>query len=671
MNRSYLSLLSFGAVAAFGAALYTAPALADSGAPPWMHTAAAAPRATYDDKTDAVILYDETIITVQPNGKVHKTERTAIRILRPAGREWGKLRFPYDAEAKITSIHAWTIPVQGKDYEVKEKDMTDAGYLQGDLVSDLRSKNVDLPAADPGNVIGYELEQDWHPFIFQDVWDTQTQLPMRESRYTLQLPPSWEYKAVWVNHLDVVPSTSNGGYSWSVSDVPAIRWEPNMPPWQGVAARMVVSLFPPDASNGGFESWAKMGDWYAQLTQGRRDVTPEIHAQVAALTASLGGPLPKMQALAGYLQKDVRYVEIGLGIGGVQPHPASFVYSHHFGDCKDKATLLSAMLADAGIDSYYVIINATRGAVEASTPPAIEDFNHAILAIKIPEGVPDSAVPAFVVHAKLGRLLFFDPTDTMTPFGYLRGDLQSNYGMLVGPDGGELVHLPQLAPSKAGIQRTATLVLDPQGTLSGDFLETRTGDSARRQRYALREVTKSEDRIKPIESVVGQSLTSFAFTKATLLNLDDTTRPFGYRYSLIARDYAKSAGNLLLVRPRVVGEYASGVLERKEPRKYPIEMESPAQYTDAFDIALPAGYEVDDLPPPVDVDKPFASYHSKTEVKGNTLHYSRTYEVKQLTIPMDQMDELRKFYRIVASDERSTAVLKPSSSAAASSSVAH
>jgi adenylate cyclase class IV len=72
---------------------------------------------------------------------------------------------------------------------------------------------------------------------------------------------------------------------------------------------------------------------------------------------------------------------------------------------------------------------------------------------------------------------------------------------------------------------------------------------------------------------------------------------------------------------------------------------------------------VDDLPPAVDIDKSFASYHSKTEVQGNVLHYTRVYEVKQLTITVDQMDDLRKFYRIVATDERSTAVLKPSPSA--------
>ena len=51
-------------------------------------------------------------------------------------------------------------------------------------------------------------------------------------------------------------------------------------------------------------------------------------------------------------------------------------------------------------------------------------------------------------------------------------------------------------------------------------------------------------------------------------------------------------------------------------------------------------------------------------MKGNVLHYSRIYEIKQLTIPVDQMDALRKFYRIVATDERSTAVLKPTAAQA-------
>jgi hypothetical protein len=80
---------------------------------------------------------------------------------------------------------------------------------------------------------------------------------------------------------------------------------------------------------------------------------------------------------------------------------------------------------------------------------------------------------------------------------------------------------------------------------------------------------------------------------------------------------------------------------------------------DAFDITQPPGYEVDDLPPPVEVDYSFASYHSKTEVYGNVMRYARTFEVKELSVPVSRVEELKKFYRIIASDERNTAVRKP------------
>jgi hypothetical protein len=101
-------------------------------------------------------------------------------------------------------------------------------------------------------------------------------------------------------------------------------------------------------------------------------------------------------------------------------------------------------------------------------------------------------------------------------------------------------------------------------------------------------------------------------------------------------------------------------METKEPRKFPIEFDGPALDTDTFEITLPAGYSVDDLPPPVDADFGFASYHSKSEVNGNVIRYTRAFEVKDLSVPVSKAEDLKKFYRIVAGDERNTAVLKPS-----------
>jgi hypothetical protein len=365
-----------------------------------------------------------------------------------------------------------------------------------------------------------------------------------------------------------------------------------------------------------------------------------------------------MRALAQFAQHDIRYVAIELGIGGWQPHAASEVFTHRYGDCKDKATLLSSMLTQAGIESFYVVINSERGSVTPEMPANVGGFDHVVLAIKLPPGLSDPSLVATIQHPRLGRLLYFDPTNEFTPFGEIGGYLQANYGLLVTPEGGELVELPRQPSATNSVQRTAKLTLDPSGTLKGEVSETRLGDRASSERWRLRTVTKNTDQIKPIEDLLAGSLSLFRITQASIQNLDHSDQPFGFHYVFEAEHYAKDAGGLLLVRPRVLGVKSSGILETKEPRRFPIEFEGPARDSDTFEIAIPAGYVVDDVPPPVDADYGFASYHSKTEVNGNLIHYSRTFEVKELSVPVARADDLRKFYRIIAGDERNTVVLK-------------
>ena len=273
------------------------------------------------------------------------------------------------------------------------------------------------------------------------------------------------------------------------------------------------------------------------------------------------------------------------------------------------------------------------------------------------EGAPLIAV---MQHAQLGKILFFDPTNELTPFGQIGGYLQANYGLLVTPQGGELVELPQQPSAMNSIRRTGKLTLDANGMLKGDIVETRLGDRAWSERLRLRLLTNNADRIKPIETLLAGSLSSFQIVRASIVNYEHTDQPFGFNYSFQSNNYAKSAGNLLLVRPRVLGTKSWGVLETKEARKFPLEFDGPLRDTDSFEIALPAGYEVDELPPPMDVEYSFGSYHSKTEAIGGSLRYTRAMEIKELSVPVSKMDDLKKFYRIIATDERNTAVLKPS-----------
>src|SRR6202790_3074790 len=136
-------------------------------APGWMHALVNVPLPEHDDKTDAVMLYSEHIFTVQPNGKIKEMKRAAYKILRVGGKQYGVVTADFDADTRITAMHGWCIPAQGKDYEVKEKDALEGSVdvAGGELITDVRVKVLKIPAADVGNIVGYEVEQDLRPYV--------------------------------------------------------------------------------------------------------------------------------------------------------------------------------------------------------------------------------------------------------------------------------------------------------------------------------------------------------------------------------------------------------------------------------------------------------------------------------------------------------------------------
>ena len=628
--------------------------------PPWLQSQVGAALPAHDADTAAVTLYSEVNVTVLPDGRMRRAQRVVYRILRAEGGARAVVRVDFDASSRVTRMHGWSIPAQGKPYEVSEKDSVESsllGVLYGELVSDLRSKVLRIPAAIPGSTIGYELEEELQPRTLTDNWMFQDTIPVREAHYNLELPPGWRYRGTWLNHPEE-PATQAGParWQWQVQGLEAIEPEGQMPPMPAVAGWFALSLLPPPGRDQGFQSWSEMGLWYRKLTSGRTDASADIKSKVAELTNSQPTMLGKMQALANFVQTEVRYVAVELGLGSMQPQSATDVFTHRYGDCKDKVTLLSSMLKQIGVESHYVLVNATRGVVTDSTPVGF-GFNHVILAIQLPPDASDPMLLATYAHAKLGRLLFFDPTDSYTPLGQMAAQLQGGYGLLVGPDAGELIQLPQLAPSSNSLERTAHLQLDEGGQLSGDVHEVWTGDVASRERGMLDAATQAE-RIKSIEAVMTNAFANYQLTKAIVVNRQAPSRPLEWNYSLQADQYAKLSGDILTVRPRVLGAKSTALLETEQPRKYDIELEGPRRDTDVFEITLPDGYQVEELPPRIDEEHSFASYHSRTEAVGRTLRYSRTLEWKRLSVPLVQADELKTFNRVIFNDEGMPAVLE-------------
>src|SRR6266496_2254214 len=316
------------------------PAKAD--APQWMHALVNVPVPAHDEKTNAVLLYEEENVNVISTDKIKTVVRRAYKILRPDGRDFGTVFVNFNSPGqKINGLHGWCIPAQGKDYEVKSKEGAEISLpkIEGsELITDVKAKVIDIPAPDPGNIIAYEYELEEQPLVLQEGWSFQRHVPVRESHYQLQLPSGWEYKANWLNYAEAKPTPAGPNvWRWTVSEVKEIRAEEQMPPLPGVAGEMIVSLFPPGgASSKVFSDWREMGTWYKGLVAGRLDASADIKQKVAALTASPPPTIDKMRVLANFVQHDIRYVAIELGIGGLQPHSAADVFTHHYGDCKDK-----------------------------------------------------------------------------------------------------------------------------------------------------------------------------------------------------------------------------------------------------------------------------------------------------------------------------------------------
>jgi hypothetical protein len=404
-----------------------------------------------------------------------------------------------------------------------------------------------------------------------------------------------------------------------------------------------------------YRNWSDLGTWFTQLSSNVRDASPALAQKVQELAPANLPLLQRIKALASFAQHDVRYVEIQIGIGGYRPHNAADIFSHRYGDCKDKATVLSSMLAQIGVKSYYVIVNDTRGVVTKDLPPSLR-FNHMILAVALPEASYAKPLAAMFEHSRLGHLLIFDPTNEFVPFGQIPHYEQDNYGLLVGEQGGELIHMPLSPPESNGISRTAKLKLLPDGTLQGDIEETYVGFNAMLGRQFFQNESESE-RKKIIERLIGSSLGNFQLDHYELVNANDIDQDLIIRFKFSAAHYAKNAGSMLLVRPRVLGELA-GPWDSNKPRHYAYNFRAPFLDRDSVEIALPEGFQVDELPEPAKASFPFAQYSSKTENSGSLIKYTREYKMTAIQVSMDQMDQLKKLFGQINLDEKNMAVLK-------------
>ena len=550
-----------------GAALGALPALAGGPTvPDWVRTAARQTLPSYPADTPAVVLLEETTLTVRPEGKSTVHVRRAVKILRQQGREYGDVAVWFNANSKVNYLHVWSIGPDGHEYAVKDNEIIERGGEQwGVLYDDARAKIAEPPARDVNAVIAYEYEQRVPFYDSEDTFELQESIPKHEQRYTLILPAGWEYTTAWHQHPAIQPTVAADHVEWDVRDEPALNMHDilDAPAAAGLRARGVISYFgggQPRASG----DWTAIGAYIQKLNEDRALPSPELAAKAQELVAGKTDFADKVQAIGEFVQQQIRYVAIEIGIGGRQPHNASEIFHFRYGDCKDKATLLAAMLASVGIHSTWVYVDTERGFMTPEAPSIAG--NHAIAAIQLPAGYESSKLHSVVTTKSGKRFLIFDPTWEFTPFGVLESNLQGSYGILVDGRDSELVAFPVLDPQLNSVERTAHFKLAEDGSLKGEVTVRRNGDIAAYWRSVYHEASEKDQR-RELSRVLGRDLGDFTLGHASAENTNALTKEFVEQYEVTVPQYARNQGPLTLLRPRVLGTDAFTV-DRKI-RTYP------------------------------------------------------------------------------------------------------
>lgn len=623
--------------------------------PDWAMQAYKTHTPDYAKDAASVVLYDEYLETVDAGGRAVERHREVRRILKPQGRREACI-VSYDVDEKINYFHAWTIAADEKQYMAQDTDVAEVGDTSVPVMLSTQKTRVAIPPAiDVGATVVCESEELLQPYFHETVWAIQRSVPVVFEALEVDLPPGRTFSQAWhaykpASPVEIAPSH----WRWELKDVPALdlRDIPSHPEWEALAARMSVQWG--DAAIPGTENeWKAIGEWETALEADRPIPSPEITTYTQSLIAGAPDFYTKLSRITDAIQKNIRYFIVARGIGGWQANHAADIFRNRYGDCKDKTTLLIAMLRVAGINAFYVPVDDRRGVVDPGEPSVLG--NHMITAIEIPADLSDPRLMAVVKAHDGKRYLIFDPTNERTPVGNLPSYEQGSYATLAAGSASQVIALPVLPPEANGTDRKGAFTLAADGTLSGLVDTNHSGPEGADIRLLLKYTDERQQR-ESLETSVSQDvpgavLNSFQFVQPPALD-----KPIELHYKLTAAQYAHQAGALLLVRPRVVGSDA--IPFNSKPRTVPIDLNATGRWHDSFDIKLPSGYVVDETPDPVNVDLDFASYHSTISAKGDDLHYERELVVRQVEIPAARADDFRKLESAIVMDEKGTAVLK-------------
>lgn len=627
--------------------------------PAWLFQDAGLKPPTYDKDVPAVALRDEQTVNFGTDGKIVVTTNYSVRILLREGKGYAAAYAPYLATTgKISEIRAWLIKSNGTTKKYEKDSIIDRVSDTDDVYNESRVKIIDGSSeADEGSVFGYQIVSEERPLFYQDMWAFQERLPTLYSRYTLNLPTGWKASNVTFNHENIAPQINGTSYTWELRNLSPIPPEAASPSVRNLAPRIAINYFPENTakvgSNQVFANWQDVSRWATQLYDPQVIIDDAVALKTRELTANAETEIDKIRAISRYVQ-NLQYISIDIGVGygnGYKPRSSSLVLSRGYGDCKDKANLMRAMLKVLKIEAYPIIIFSGDPTYTRENWASPRQFNHCIIAIKISDSTKANSI---ITDAKLGRLLIFDATDAYTQLGDFPDHEQGSMALIIAGDNGGLVKMPITSPESNLLDRKIDVTLTADGGISGLIKETAFGQTSASFRREVR-VMSADDYNKMIEGWLTNGATG---AKAGKINTKDNNieSKFNLDIEFSAPRYGQlMQGRLLVFKPAIVGRRDS--LRFTEPtRKHPILFDS-TSFSETVSFNLPVGFIVDEMPDALNMSTDFGKYSSSYAIKDNKLVFTRSFTLNQVSVMPDKYESVRDFYKKILNAEQSPVVL--------------
>ena len=635
------------------------PVRADSSPPQWLREAAAQMTPVYEIKdVPAVVLRNEEFIRVESDGTVTRTVRYAMRILVREGREDAFAKAVYETDTeKVRDINAWLIRKSGTAKDYGKKDTVDIALAENDLYNEAREKVISAVSdAAEGDVFGYETVTQSRSIFSQFEFRFQNRLPVLISQFELDLPSGWRADSVTFNKAKVEPAVNGSSYTWQLRDLPPINYEAGSPNTSSLSPRLAVSFFPPQTAGAQFQTfanWSAVARWISEIEDPQMTIDDALAAKAHELTDNAKTEIDKIRAISRYVQQ-VQYISIQIGVGrggGYRPHTSTEVFAKSYGDCKDKANLMRAMLSVLRIQSFMVSITADDANYVRAEWASPHQFNHCIIAIKVSDA---TSAPSVVTHPTLGRLLIFDPTAQYTPVGDLPEDEQGSFALIDHKDSDSLLKMPVLPAEMNRLNRTVEVTLGSAGEIAGKVNETTAGQSAVGERARLHSLSAAGYN-NMIENWISRGATGAKATRITPRD-DRDSGSFNLDVEFTANSYAQiMQGKLMVFKPAIIGRLERlSFTEGKRMHPYMIDA---TFYSETVRFKLPPGFDVDEIPSATKLETDFGKYEANYEVKGDQLIFTRSLKLNRSTISADKYDTVRNFFGRVRSAEQSQVVL--------------